>query len=235
MKIRFTLLGLVASILVSNASAAMVARYVFTGGSASSTDAFAGSTAQTFVISGGTPLADPAQMGFSTTTEQPFLRTSGLTSTKQGAIDNNDFFAFTVTPDVGTTYPLSQLSFSFGGSNVSSGSTADAYTAYVSVQAQIGSGAFFEVAPEISRGVPYDAGNSGPQLDPYAFDLSGIPALQNTTEAVTFRFYVHSDVFVDGKIVRLDNVVLDTVPEPSMALLAVAGGALALGRRRSRA
>jgi len=232
MRLSFIYLPLV---LASKASAVVVASYTFLDGNITSGDGHAGTVAGNFSLSGGTAAGTDPQSGFSSSTDQPYIRTLSLTSSKVSAIAEDDYFAFTLTPDTGGQVPLSQLRFSFGGSNLSNGSApGDDYTAFVAVQAQVGSGAFFDVGSPISRAVPYIA-NSEPQLDPFSIDLAGVPELQNATEAVTFHFYLYSSVSHDGKIVRMDNVVLDTVPEPSMALLAVAGGALALGRRRSRA
>lgn len=234
MKTRMSLLSAGLSFfLCSHAGAVVVANYPFDAGSSASTDTHAQSVAGAFSISGG---STTGQTGISSSTNQPFIRSPSLTTTKDGAITGGDYFSFTWTPDPGFTTPLGRLGFSFGGSNLASGSAADDYTAFMSLRVQIGSGAFFDVGPEFSRLVPFQNGNSQPQLTDNLFiDLSGVSALQNVTDPVTFRFYLYSSVTNnDGKIVRMDNVTLDTVPEPSVAILGLLGSMSLLRRRRDR-
>lgn len=214
----------------------MVANYTFNSGSAASSDSHAQSTAGQWAISGGTASGGTSpQAAISSSTDQPYIRTLSLTNSKLGAISGEDYFSFTWTPDAGFTTPLTELRFAFGGSNLGANGSdpSDNYTAYLSAQASVGGGSYFDIGQEISRLVTYQAGNSGAQLSNYTINLGGIPALQNTTEAVNFRFYLYSSTSHDGKIVRMDNVVLDTVPEPSAAALALLGSVYLLRRKRS--
>src|SRR5690606_34494076 len=116
------LLGALSAFLASHAGAVAVANYPFNGGSNASTDVHAQSTAGAFSISGGSA-AD--QSGFSSSTNQPFIRVTSLTTTKADAITGGDYFSFTWTPGSEFTSLLGQLSFSFGGSNLANGSETD--------------------------------------------------------------------------------------------------------------
>src|SRR6218665_1694337 len=149
MKTRLSLLIAAASIgLISHASAVTVALYDFEAGAngrEQSDDTDLTSTASAFTLSGGGSGGTSPQAAISTSTSQPFIRSLSLTNSKAGAITNNDYFSFTVTPDVGTPYSLTQLAFDLGGSNITDGSSpADNYTAYMSLQVRVGAGAFFD-------------------------------------------------------------------------------------------
>lgn len=195
-----------------------------------STDTDAGSTASAFSLSGGTATGgSPTQAAISSDTNQPYIRSLSLTSTKAGAIAENDYFSFTLTPTGGSSHDLGLLNFQFGGSNVTSGG-AD-YTAFMSLQASVNGGAFFDVGPEVSRTILFNS-TSSPQLSDYSIDLGAVSALQGLTDPVTFRFYLYSSVSTDTNIVRMDNIILNNVPEAGSAALCMVGSLVAVGLRR---
>jgi hypothetical protein len=80
----------------------------------------------------------------------------------------------------------------------------------------------------------HSAWSSGTNQPVYTinYDLSGVTALDNAA-SVTFRIISTADAGAATGTARVDNVIVQTVPEPgSIFLLSSAGGLLALRRRR---
>jgi len=132
------------------------------------------------------------------------------------AISSNSYFQFTLTPTQAMT--LSSLSFNAGFPNNTSAVIRSSVDNFGS---NLGS-----------------AVNGGSTLAGYNFSLTGIPAFQNQTSAVTFRVYLHGAN--NNTASQFDDLTISgttaVIPEPgTLALvgLGMAGGAALLRRRRT--
>lgn len=226
--------GLAAAVMVSAApaaSAAILANYPFTGGSAASTDDDPGSTAANVALTA-------TGSSISATSHNLFLRSSDTTATTEAqAIGSNTYVAFTVTPTGGNNLDLASLAFSSGASNSDSDDVS--ITASVAVKSSVGGfGVGDPTLGTFAKTVANGNGGAG-VLDPRTIDLTTFgSAFQDLTDPVEFRFYLFDGTNGSNKINRLDSVVLEgtAVPEPAAAagLSAAAAAGLLLRRRRRR-
>jgi len=147
-----------------------------------------------------------------------------------GAIANNTYFSFIVTPDVGQTMDLNSLAFDFGATNSSASNWQSRYSVRSSLDGFTSTLSFGE-----------NLVNTGGALDLQNASLSLGSAFDNLTSSVTFRIYAYgqpvSGLQQSSQVWRLDNIVLDgtisAIPEPSTYAL-LAGGLAALVWLRGR-
>lgn len=203
------------AILPSSASAALVAHYTFTSGSFAST-AFSGYSASTITETGFTSV--------NTTTSAPGAGAArAITLDQLGTTFGPDYYEFTIqTSPAGGTLNLGQLSFAYNAS----GSGATVQSRYQVHYDDLSDGAGFQEL--------YTSPLTNSTTDLTAtVDLSA-PAFDNLTGGITFRIYV-ADGSSDsnGSSSRIDDIMVDTVPEPSGALFGLIGlGGFMLRRRR---
>jgi len=163
--------------------------------------------------------------GATALTPHRFVRGNRTTATVVGAIANNDYFKFTLTPNATFLANLTDLFFDYSGTGTSSIENTSTFF--------VRSGAD-DFAADIGTTVlaAQFAGNS--VFRRQTIDLSGA-SFQNLTAAIEFRIYVMNSVTAtnDG-VARLDNITLNgtIVPEPSSLALVGSLGVLALLRRR---
>ncbi|WAC20072.1 hypothetical protein OVA24_01605 [Luteolibacter sp. SL250] len=204
-----------AAFLPASASAAIVAHYTFTNGSFAST-AFAGYSATTITETGFTSV--------NTSTNVPGNGAArAITLDQIGTTFGPDYYEFTVnTNPTGGTLSLGQLRFAY---NASGGGTGVPSSYQVHYNDLSGTAGFQNI---------YTSAVTQGTTDLTALvDLSGA-AFQNLTSGITFRIYV-ADTGNDnnGVSVRIDDIIVDTVPEPGAALLGLASlGGFLVRRRR---
>ncbi|MBX3742161.1 MAG: PEP-CTERM sorting domain-containing protein [Akkermansiaceae bacterium] len=213
--------GLLTSCLLLGAApwcdAAIIANYEFTGGVLTSSDLDLDTTASDFT---GTPAPTTA-----VTNRLTYAAANAPTtwSTSTG------FASFTLTPG-SSPLSLASLSFDYGFNNIATGGN---YTVRVFSSVT----GFTDLSQSLYTFTNDDGSNSGNYaVTPTnrVITLSSLPAFQNISTPVEFRFY-----FTDGhtgatRYHLLDNVVLNAVPEPSHAMLCLAGAGAFMVRRRRR-
>ncbi|MBX3741064.1 MAG: hypothetical protein KF712_08745 [Akkermansiaceae bacterium] len=207
---------------VAMSPAATVASYQFDGGSATptSSDTDPNSTAQPFGVGSG---INGGALRYSTYNYTTGNRSAAMFTAETNGTDEistvaaNDYWTFTVTAVTGTLN-LDTLSFNYGGSINIEGtifvrSSVDAFatTIYTTGAYLVASGA------GVNGFTP--PGGSSPHLA--LINLASNPAYQGLT-SVEFRLYGfdNSSTTTDTGGVRIDNVQLTTIPEPSALLTA---------------
>lgn len=227
---------------IHSAEGVVIAEYLFTTPTDETTtinpyssDVEPYSVASEFTVSGGLNAAGAAVSGSS---DMAFIRGDSLTTTDSGAYTNGDYFQFTVTPEAGVTLNLTTLTFSYGGSNSGTGSTA--FTTYFFLRTDAGANADdfstdLGSSFSLSRGITGATSNNQMGNTSPALNLSGAD-FQNITTPVTFRIYAYTSDSANGKINRIDTVILNgtvVVPEPSAAVIGLMSlGTLTLLRKR---
>ena len=205
------------AILPSSASAALVAHYAFVNGSgAFNSVQFTGYTASTIT-----------EVGFTSvnSTSNPPAGTSAraITLDQIGSTFGEDYYQFTITTNpTGGTLNLGQLSFAYN----TSGSGVGVASRYQVHYDDLSDAAGFQ---EIYTS-PFTNGTTDLTA---IVDLSA-PAFDNLTNGITFRIYVADSGYLTNDVgVRIDDIMVDTVPEPSGAMLGLVGlGGFFLRRRR---
>src|SRR5687767_1694694 len=145
------------------AQAAILANYPFTGALPASTDTDLATVAQPFVVQGGG--------GFSTQTNAFKRTTETQGSDLAGAIDNDDYFSFTVVPLPSGEIDLTELAFQYGGTNDQSAAVGP-FTANFAVLSSVGG--FTAASPVLgtfSRSVEIGTGST-PALNSASIDLA---------------------------------------------------------------
>lgn len=201
-------------ILPSSASAALVAHYAFVNGSgAFNSQQFPGYSASTITETGFTSV---------NSTSNPPAGTSAraITLDQIGTTFGPDYYEFTIhTNPTGGTLDLGQLSFAY---NTSGGGTGVASRYQVHYD-DLSDGAGFQ---ELYTSPFTNGANDLTAI----VDLSS-PAFNNLTNGITFRIYVADSGYTEsGVSVRIDDIMVDTIPEPSGVLF----GLIALGGFLSR-
>ena len=209
--------------------AAIVARYDF---EASGTAARNSTDTDPDSVSGPlTPstLLDPQSARSTTAFNHFFVRTMVTSNSKEDALTAGSYFGFDVAPVVGTPLSLSNLTFL----SASTASTEFAFTGNIFVRSSVDG--FTTDLAEFSK-----ASTSGTSAGNYvsrSVDLTG-SQFQNLTTPVTFRLYFWDDSSVStsvntGVVHRIDDIIVNSVPEPaSIGLLGL--GALSMLVRRRR-
>ncbi|RYD25663.1 MAG: hypothetical protein EOP87_24025 [Verrucomicrobiaceae bacterium] len=202
--------------------AAMVASYQFDGGSATpaSSDTDPDSTAQAFGVGSG---INGGTLRYSTYNSTTGTRSAAMFTAETNGTDEtstvaaNDYWTFTVTTSTGVLN-LDTLSFNHGSSvNIESTifirSSVDdfATTIYTTGAYSVSSGG------GVNGFTP--PGGTSPHLA--VINLASNPDYQGRT-SIEFRLYGfdNSSTTADTGGVRIDNVQLTTIPEPSILLSA---------------
>ncbi len=215
-------------------SAATVASYQFDGASATpaSSDTDPNSTAQPFGVGAG---INGGALRYSTYNSTTGTRSVAMFTAETDGTDElstvaaNDYWTFTVTAVTGTLN-LDTLSFNHGGSvNIESTifvrSSIDDFATTIYT-----TGIYVVSSGGAVNGFTPPSGSS-PHLA--VVDLASNPAYQGLT-TITFRLYGfdNSSTTADTGGVRIDNVQLTTIPEPSALLTAAIFSLIPITRRR---
>jgi hypothetical protein len=215
-------------------SAATVASYQFDGasGTPASTDTDANSTAQPFGVGSG---INGGALRYSTYNYTTGTRSAAMFTAETNGTDEtstvaaNDYWTFTVTA-VSGTLNLDTLSFNHGGSvnieiTIFVRSSIDNFATTIHT-----TGAYLvSSGTGVSGFTPPDG--TSPHLA--VINLASNPAYQGLT-TVEFRLYGfdNSSTTADTGGVRIDNVQLTTIPEPSALLAAAIFSLIPITRRR---
>jgi hypothetical protein len=218
--------GLILTLAASSAQATVIAQYPFSGTVAQrpvSTDTELNSTAGDFTVR---PINDPVYWGFSSA-GNTYAQSRGTTASEALAVAADDYWSFTVTPNVGFTLDLTTLTFdTIHNATAGNGDQDTNATMSVFVRSSI-DGYASNIGSTFTQA--WDTTTTDRSID-----LSA-PAFQDIDTATTFRFYIFdSGVDTASNGLRLDNVVLNgvVVPEPSSAILLGFGSLMLLRRRR---
>lgn len=241
MKFAVTLCSI--GIAVAAHSQTIVARYDFEDGGTfnASTDTDAGSVASNFTNGAGlvgfssSTIGDNSTLPFSSSTATGdvngsadgalFTGSSADQTTQAGAVTNNDYFTFTITPGAGFTYSFSALQFKLAFT--SSNPAPESFFVRSSATG----------TTDLSIGTITTTRTADGAFQLFATDLSGIGALQNVTAAVEFRIYFYNpDGVTSTTGDRIDKILLEAtvIPEPSTYVMIGLGGALLAGGRYLR-
>jgi len=188
--------------------AVVVASYNFNGGLATSSDTDPATIAGDFVIGAGslTAVANVLSMSAVNTLPTPTTAT-GISS-------------FTLTPGA-SPLSLASLTFDYGFQNIAADGTY-----FLEITSSLTAATVLYSSP-VNNAATGNVAATGRSVD-----LSANAAFQNLTGPVTFTFKFNDTHAGTTRYHVLDNVVLNTVPEPSSALLALP--AVFLLARRSR-
>jgi hypothetical protein len=217
-RIFFTLLA--AASFAAPSYAAVLANYGFTN-VRTSTDVDLNSSASDFT--NGTGIAASSSAYYTTSpssVSNPSLATISdtTTSSQSGAVGANDYYTFTLTPNMGQKVSLTDLKIDI--------------THYGSGASTVGV-ALYSSLDNFSTSI----GSASSGTTSFVTQTISLAAsqFQNFTSAVTFRIYVWDGQDNSGKGDLFDNVILDgtlaAVPEPST--WAMMGPRRGLARRRS--
>ena len=222
------------ALLAGQARGEIIAQYAFGGGSTASTDTDLNSNALAFTAHSTTNegVTTDIDTGISSSSHMAYLRSDATGATQADALDDDDYFSFTVNAANGNVLNLKSLVFDLGGSAaVGSGFTNTAY-----VQSSVdGFGSANPIVDQASSTIEGIGG--GAELTNPGVSIGLTDAKFQGLSSITFRFSFMDDINNSGSIDRLDNVVLNAavpVPEPTtwaMCLLAAAALALRSVRR----
>jgi hypothetical protein len=177
----------------------------------------------------------PSGFGFSTTTGNVGATNALLQNTsRNNAIDANDYISFTITPTAGYTLSLDVISFKAATRDA----TAGPANKFALLSTQTG---FTTAATSLLAGTvgSLNTTNTGTYFS-FSVDVSEVSSFQNLTTTTEFRIYIWGGgSSPSNSRVNYDNfgvtgsTELIIVPEPSMLTLScVAFGALLIRRRR---
>lgn len=162
-------------------------------------------------------------IGRSGGSQNMFLRTDATAATQPAALDDDDYFQFTIGPDSVPSITVGSITLDHGG-GIGSGNT-NSFNTTIYLQSSInGFGSANPVLGSASHEV-----TSAKSLATTTIYLP--PAFQSLSSSVTFRIYASDDNDVNNDTVRIDNVIV--VPEPASLALMGLGGMVML-RRHSR-
>ena len=216
-----------ASLLAGAADADVVAQYTFTGDSLSSTDA--STSWETTALSTGAGLGAGTFDTFPGSSGSPSLKyTYGdVEADLTGALAEDDYLTFTVTPDAGFSIDYTNITFemSKGPSSPTNkpgkGPSLHVFANNFAIGDVIGSGKVPDSKPDTDVWFSFD------------IDLS---SLGTVTTPTVFRLYLDDGGALNvGHQIRTDTIVVngDVVPEPGSLSLALLGlGGLLMPRRR---
>ena len=203
-----------------------IAAYNFDSGSAASIDSQPDSTASNFDVSS---IAATISSGTGTV----FIAASDTTNSEANAISGNDYYSFTITPDSGFEFDLTELDFGteFSSTDADVTGLEASYVVRSSVDgfaSNIGS-TFIEDFESTST---LSFTNRTVSLSATDF--------QNVASAIEFRIYTYDNSGAATRLSRVDNVILtgtvNAIPEVNSfsALLGFAAVMAVLGLRRRR-
>lgn len=212
------------------ASAAVIsAQYDFTGGSLTSTDLDPSSTA-------GPITTTKTYIGVSESNDNYYIRSTDGTNvvystTVSDAIAADRRFSFTFTPTTATT--LTKLEFTMGGNSGGSRS----FTANIQVRSSLDANA--TALGTGTYAVPASGGSTSDTPVAVSIDLTQVDGFANVTSPITFNFFGYFTSYsatppgAASDPIRVDNIVLTTVPEPAAGGMAGIAALALLRRRRS--
>ncbi|MBV9008127.1 MAG: PEP-CTERM sorting domain-containing protein [Verrucomicrobia bacterium] len=222
-----------ASLVTRISGAAVLTEYQFTNNRTSS-NVPVGAVASTF--NNGAGMTTNIVTGYRTTTPSStidpslFTLSSDTSSTEAGAVTNNNYYTFTLTPNAGIVLDLTSLTFRYALDN-SGGSTG--FNATYFVRSSIDN-----FATDVGS-VPASAGKGKTTAFTTAnIDLTA-SQFQNLSSAVTFRIYIYDNSNTTTQQDLLDDVIVNgslaLVPEPSTyAMMGLGIGLLAAAQRFRR-
>jgi hypothetical protein len=181
------------------------------------------SSASDFVDGGG--LVETFNTSSVTGTVLPTIQHTGNSTgsallSESAAHAATDYYTFSITPASALT--IGGISFDI--------STSYAAQASNFPQVYVRSDAGGDNFQTPLGGAIYSGLNSANQT--LFIDLRNVAALQNITGTTTFHLIQADGATGTGAFIRLDNVTLDTVPEPSALAILALGGISTLARRR---
>lgn len=163
-----------------------------------------------------------------------FIRTGNVTTSEAGAVNANDYFEFTITPDSGFATSLTSIEMDIAATAADGGSNT------VNWFVRTGIDSFGTTVDSVFSVSKIGSGTSA--YSHVSASFTGI-AFQNLTEATTFRLYTFSNTTGTATtyVNRIDNirlngdVVVAPIPEPARySLILGCLGALPLLRRKRR-
>ncbi len=213
----------VMSMLAAPSYAAVLAQYDFQN-TRSSTDSDLNSAASTFDNGPGFNTSSYYTSSPSSGGNRSLPTVSTITdgTNEAGAVSNNDYYTFTLTPNAGYSASLTDLTFKLAV--YGTGSTAN-FAVYSSVNS-------------FSSNIGTATTSNTTSFDTATISLAA-PQFQNLTSAVTFRIYIWDNQNDSTKGDLLDNVILNgnlaAVPEPSTwAMMGLGAGLLGAAQRFRR-
>lgn len=215
-----------------HSQAAILSQWTFNSTTAAPSNVAAGLTASDFT----TPNAFSGTVGPNSGVEgvggtDPFVfGAATVPTTEAAALTNQKIFNFTLTPTVGTSVSLSQISFYAWANSTYNGG---AYNFFVrnDLTGATTLGTFSSTVEQPNATAPGSESQ-------FALNLSAFAALQNVSTATTFTIGVYLDSAATTGNLRIDSLQLDgtvgAIPEPSSALVSALGLGLLAIRRRVR-
>ncbi|PAW78560.1 MAG: hypothetical protein B9S32_06455 [Verrucomicrobia bacterium Tous-C9LFEB] len=219
--------------------AATLVTYTFPSGAATPTTVDSSVTASS--VSLGTTSA--GNFGFSSIASNFYSRlqspppnpTYQLPTTLAGATTGQTYIEFTLTPQAAQTLNLSNLKVDLSAQNTSGAAAYYDYTFYADLQVTI-NGVMSDLG-SVSYTALAGAGDTVYPASNKTFDLSS-STFQGVTDPITFRLLVYRDPASTSnyyETIRLDNISVNTVPEPTSIALMILGCGLLLVSQRQRA
>lgn len=226
------ILSIVLAAALSTANAALVASYTFDGSPAgASSDSDANSTAGNFGvgagINGGT-IRTSAFTAISGTISASML-SNEISRNAADAITNNDYWTFTVTATSGTLN-LDQLVFRYGSSRTEI--TQASIFIRSSIDNFASNIAFSDASTTLNYRAPEATAPGSWIPDAAVVPFSSLGSYQNLSN-ITFRIYGYDNAgHASAAGIRIENVQLTTIPEPSVLFSAALLPILSMMRKR---
>ncbi len=216
-KLKRTLLCTASAVLcLTPARTDILVHYAFTGGSSAPNSEWTGVDADNFVANFGvnTSASSGDDAGFSSFSENAYIRTDATGSTEAAALSDDDYFSFEISAaNPGEFLNLASLVFDFGGSSGSE------YDSEIYVQSSVGGfGTGNPVIFTSTHTVPASSADAAGLTSGTSVDLTGFAPV----ETISFQFRFSDDAGTLSQLNRLDNVILNgavVIPEPSSLFL----------------
>lgn len=210
--------------LTTAAQADLVANYSFDGSSRASFDTDLTSVASAFTDGPGWVALIDAARG--NPTPSISVDSNQTDSSQGGAITANDYYTFTITPNVGVTLNLMTLSFDFA--NYTNNGAFPTENIFVRSSLD-------NFSTNLAGATTVTVASAGTFTNA-SISLTA-PGFQTVTTPIEFRLYIYDGSSNVDKGALLDNVILQSIPEPSVYMLLGVGlllcGQRFLGRRKS--
>ncbi|MDF1754814.1 MAG: autotransporter-associated beta strand repeat-containing protein [Verrucomicrobiales bacterium] len=185
---------------VSDRAPIALATYAFNGGSGEVTNVDSSITAGNVTPRGASGMA-----GISGPNQNSYLNGAATEDNLAGALDDAEYFDFTISPADGQPLTLTSLDFDLGGSN-------GVFNNAVIFQSSIGG--FGSGNPVLHPEYAFTSTvNNNPSTGPYPTQTLVLgPEFQNLTTPVTFRYTFIDNTNKDGSYNRIDNIVVNGLP-----------------------
>ncbi len=217
-----TLLTAVVALAITTAAHAdVVAQYTFTGSLLTSSDGDTNSMAGDLTFGAGFSSATVSTT-LGNTAPGLYIDSTATTGSNQGnAVLANEYYSFTITPTAGTL-SLSNLMFDYA----SASGTSTFPTENFFVRSSRDGFAANITGAVSSNSATFTTANIGLSAATY----------QGLSTATEFRIYVQDSTNTSGRGAVLDNITLNSVPEPTTyaMLLGGAGMLFIVSRRKAR-